>query len=69
MGSFIELEEDNQGRYLLPANLLKYANIKKNVVTVGVDERLEIWSEESRDALYEEMSYEEAMNVLDEVKV
>ncbi len=69
MGSFIELEEDNQGRFLLPASLLKYANIKKNIVTVGVDERLEIWSEENREALYEEMSFEEAMNVIDEVNV
>ena len=34
---------DKQGRILLPANLKEYASISKDVVIVGVSNRLEIW--------------------------
>ena len=39
-------EVDKQGRILLPANLRKYAGIDKEVVSVGVFSRVEIWSKE-----------------------
>ena len=38
--------EDKQGRILLPANLREYAGIDKDVVSVGVLSRVEIWSKE-----------------------
>jgi len=42
-----EIAEDKQGRYVLPANLAKHAEIKKNLVVVGAVYRAEIWSEEN----------------------
>lgn len=64
MASFEVLEEDNQGRILLPNSLLEHAGIEKNVVTVGVKNRLEIWSEERRKSLTAKKSFEEYMAIL-----
>jgi len=36
---------DAQGRIIIPRHLRDYAKIEKKVVTVGVGERIEIWSE------------------------
>ena len=44
--SAVEIEEDNQGRFLLPANLREFAGITKDVVFVGVGNRAELWSED-----------------------
>lgn len=46
LSSAHELEEDNQGRFLLPQSLKSYAGILKNIVIIGVGSRLEIWAEE-----------------------
>lgn len=43
-GSF--LEEDKQGRFTLPSWLTAYAGIKKNVVSVGMNNRVELWDED-----------------------
>lgn len=50
-------EVDKQGRILLPANLREYAGIDKDVVSVGVLSRVEIWSKERwlADGDYEDM--------------
>jgi MraZ protein len=37
---------DKQGRILIPTNLREYAGIEKDVVSVGVLSRVEIWSKE-----------------------
>ena len=41
-----ECEVDKQGRILIPSNLREYAGIEKDVVSVGVLNRVEIWSKE-----------------------
>lgn len=41
-----DIEEDNQGRFVLPPVLREYANIIKNVVTIGAGNVIEVWSEE-----------------------
>ncbi|MBQ8451334.1 MAG: division/cell wall cluster transcriptional repressor MraZ [Clostridia bacterium] len=46
LASAFETEEDPQGRILLPKELVKFANITKNIVFVGVGGRVEIWAEE-----------------------
>lgn len=46
LSSAHELEEDNQGRFLLPSSLKQYACIEKNIVIIGVGSRVEIWAEE-----------------------
>ena len=44
--SAAELEEDGQGRCLLPKNLLEFAKIQKDIVFIGVGNRAEIWAKE-----------------------
>jgi MraZ protein len=41
-----EIDIDKQGRALLPQNLAEYAAIKKEIVSIGVSTRIEIWSKE-----------------------
>ena len=41
-----QLECDKQGRILLPKYLKDFADIKKDVVIIGVSNRIEIWSRE-----------------------
>ena len=42
----IECEIDKQGRFLITSNLREFANLEKDVIIVGMDSRLEIWSKE-----------------------
>ncbi|PRR82920.1 division/cell wall cluster transcriptional repressor MraZ [Clostridium vincentii] len=41
-----EVEMDKQGRGLIPQNLREYAGIEKEIVSIGVLTRVEIWSKE-----------------------
>ena len=43
------IEFDKQGRINITSPLVHYANITKECVIIGVNERLEIWSKESFD--------------------
>jgi len=42
--------EDNQARIVLPQSLIRHAGIKKNIVTIGFLNRIEVWDEERWDA-------------------
>ena len=42
----VDAEPDKQGRFLLSAELLAHADIRKEAVVVGVGSRIEIWSRE-----------------------
>lgn len=48
-GGASECEVDKQGRINIPQVLREYANIKKDVVIVGVSTRVEIWDSEKWD--------------------
>jgi MraZ protein len=41
-----EVEVDKQGRVLIPQNLKEYAGIEKEIVSIGVLTRVEIWGKE-----------------------
>ncbi len=41
----MEVETDKQGRVLIPQNLREYARIDKDVMIIGVSNRVEIWNE------------------------
>lgn len=45
-----ECETDNQGRVIIPVNLREYANMQKDIISIGVFNRIEIWSKENWQA-------------------
>lgn len=52
LSSGMEVEEDNQGRFLLKGHLREFAGLVKNVIFAGVGNRVEIWSEERWNAKF-----------------
>jgi MraZ protein len=46
-GSATEVEVDSIGRILLPEFLVTRANLKTKIAVVGVQDKIEIWNEES----------------------
>ncbi len=49
LGSAFESEPDSQGRIIIPEILSEYADLGKEVVFVGLGDRVEIWSKEKWD--------------------
>ena len=47
-----EIIIDKQGRMLIPKYLKDFANIKKDVVIIGVSNRIEIWAKEKWEDFY-----------------
>lgn len=55
-----EIEIDKQGRALIPQNLIEYAFITREIVTIGVSNRIEIWSKEKYNQYNEQnLDYDE----------
>ena len=56
-----EITVDTLGRLLLPRTLKEFAQIKQDVMVVGVSSRMEIWAKEKWQAFYESsrQSFEE----------
>jgi MraZ protein len=52
-GSAGEVQPDPQGRMPVPANLRQYAGIQREVVLLGLDDRLELWSKSRWEAFSE----------------
>jgi MraZ protein len=65
----VEINFDTQGRILLPQYLKDYAGIKKDVVIVGVSNRIEIWSKDCWSEYYgnSRQSFEEIAEKLMDV--
>ena len=53
----VECELDNQGRIMVPPHLREYAGLKKEVVSIGVNNRIEIWNKESWNDYSNEEDY------------
>jgi MraZ protein len=66
-GSATECEFDKQGRIVIPAPLISYARITKELVTVGAMKKIEIWSKELWEAPGEDirLSTEEIAGALE----
>lgn len=64
LSSAFVAEEDGQGRVLVPKELLAHANITKNIVFVGVGERVEIWAEEKWDKYNNDIDFDSATQAL-----
>ena len=47
-------EFDKQGRINIPSPLINYANLKKDCIIIGVNDRLEIWSKENWESFVSE---------------
>ena len=47
------MEPDKMGRVLIPQSLLSYAGIEGEVVSVGMMDRVEVWSKEKWTAYNE----------------
>ncbi len=60
MSSVEDVETDRQGRFVIPANLKAFANIRGEVVTIGNDDHFEIWAKEIYDPLDATMSFQTA---------
>jgi len=45
LGSAFEVELDSQGRFIIPKYLRQYADITREVVFLGVGNRVELWSQ------------------------
>ena len=54
-----ECEIDKQGRFLIPGNLRKDANLEKEAIIIGVGTRLEIWDRQTWTKKDEEISADE----------
>lgn len=63
-----ECEIDSQGRILIPANLVKEADLVKECYVIGTGNTVEIWSKERWDSYNEEHSddFEEVAETLTE---
>ena len=55
----MDCEIDKQGRFLISSNLRDFANLVKDVVIVGMNSRIEIWSKEKWAKCDENISADE----------
>lgn len=55
---------DKQYRVVIPPALRAYANLKKEIVTVGMGDHFEIWSKEAQDEHDKSMTYESAFAMI-----
>ena len=60
---------DKQGRSLIPANLRDYAQLEKEVVIIGVPDRVEIWSKDNWNEYIddENLSHEDIASQMEEL--
>ena len=55
----MDCEIDKQGRFLISSNLREFAGLTKEVVIVGLDSRIEIWSKDKWQKCDEDISADE----------
>ena len=55
----MDCEIDKQGRFLISSNLREFAELTKEVVIIGMDSRIEIWSKDKWKKCDEDISADE----------
>ena len=63
-GSTFETECDKLGRVNIKQSSLDFANIKKEIIILGLGDKLEIWSKEKYDEFQNEYSKDDAIDKL-----
>ncbi len=58
LGGITEIELDVAGRMLLPPSLKEYAGLKKDIILVGLLDKIEIWDSAKYNQLFEDFSSE-----------
>lgn len=65
-----EIDVDKQGRALIPQNLAEYAGIEKDIVSIGVSTRVEIWSRTKWDEYNNsDMNFDEIAEKMSELGI
>ena len=65
-----EIEVDKQGRGLIPQNLLEYASLEKEIVSIGVSTRIEIWGKEKWKAYNDsDIDFDEIAEKMSELNI
>ncbi len=66
-----ECELDKSGRINLPQNLREFAKLDKDIVVLGVSNRIELWSKENWDQYMSvtSESYEEIAETMEELGI
>lgn len=64
-GSYFDVTEDGQGRLLITEAVKKMVNLEKDIVFVGAEDHVNLMSKSTYDALNADLSYEEALAILD----
>lgn len=54
LGLAFEVRLDKQGRFILPKALLEYADMKNEVVFIGLGDRVEVWAKNKWEELEKE---------------
>ena len=55
----IDCEIDKQGRFLISSNLREFAGFTKDIIIIGMNSRVEIWSKEKWKECNEKLSADE----------
>lgn len=61
-----EIVPDEQGRIVIPENLIKYSNLSENIYFLGIRDRVEIWNKFDWDEK-ERVVAKEARTYIEEV--
>ncbi|MBB6631232.1 division/cell wall cluster transcriptional repressor MraZ [Clostridium algidicarnis] len=65
-----EVQLDKQGRALIPQNLIEYSKINKEIISIGVMSRIEIWSKERWEEYNESnIDYDEVAEKMSELGI
>ena len=69
LGSAYEVETDKQGRALIPTPLRVYAELKTDIVIVGLEGRAEIWDKQRWDDFNSSLDMDELLDVAMEMEI